>query len=809
MSGVKYDLRRCVRPTIAPLTAAIGLSLASVQLQAATITVNNLSDGSVAGQCTLRDAIAAANSDAVVAGCTAGSGADEIIFAPAIHGGTITLSAGVLVIGSNLAITGPGPEQLAIDGNGDRIMINSAGGLSIELSGITLQNGFTDTFPGGSAIYFFDTVVTLSDCVVSANLTQPEPTPSPIGGAIVSRGMGQQLHVSDCLFIDNAVTAADDGPPPALLSGGAIHTNGGSVEIHDSQFIGNQSGLAGGAVAIFQTTGVVGQISNSVFDNNLAPLAGAIGLFESAQVGFDNVRLQNNLADFGGGLAVTGDSEAEIVDSLISGNLATLAGGILVGLELGSMTAATGSATERGLSLDSLVGPGSVYIDNSVIRQNTAEFMGGGVLSKYASEFGAYHTRFERNTVLGIAGGKDDELRGMGGALTLIDSDASVYDSRFDRNEAPSGGAIQMGLPSKYDDDELILGRDRGLTLPPILALSRSELTNNTASTYGGAIAAFGENITSIKYSEFRNNQAMAGGAMMLYEADGIVKYSQFHDHIAEEFGGTFATTVDCGLALAHVTISNSQAQAGGAVANANCNLGLLYSTLSDNQAGQAGGAIFSLPKYDSGLGLYMRNSTVTNNQAPFAGGVLATSVELDFVTISHNQSTGIENGDPGLLSRGFLEGAENPGGLILFDNADIEITNSIIAANEGPEGPLDMTIIASESGTLGVIEPPPPTQTMNFSLVQVPGGEIPAGSNNLLNQDPLLGLLSNNGGATLTRAPAAESPVIDMADALITEPNYDQRGFPWPRVWGGRADMGALESSVDGIFHDRFEPTG
>jgi hypothetical protein len=809
MSGIKYDLGRCVRPTIAPLTAAIGLSLASAQLQAATITVNNLSDGSMAGQCTLRDAIAAANSDAVVAGCSAGSGADEIVFAPAIHGGTISLTGGPLVIGSNLTIAGPGREQLAIDGNGDRILINSAGGLAIGLSGITLQNGFTNAFPGGSAIYFFDAVTTLTDCVVSGNLTQPEPMSSLVGGAVVSRGMGQQLNISNCLFSNNAVTGPDDAPPPALLAGGAVHAHGGSIQIENSQFVDNQSGLTAGALAIFQTTGVVGQITDTLFENNLAGLGGAVGLFESAQADFDNVRLQNNLADFAGAMAVAGDSEAGIFNSVISGNLANAAGGLLVGLELGSSTASLGPTEARGLPVEALIGPGFVYMDDSLVRQNTAEFIGGGVLSKYASEFTAQQTRFERNTVPGMVSGEGSEPFGAGGALALIDAGASIDNSRFDRNEAPMGGAIQMGLPSKYDDDEIILARDRGLTLPPILALNRSQLTNNTASTYGGAIAAFGESITSIKYSEFRNNQAMAGGAMMLYEADGIVKYSQFHDHIAEEFGGTFATTTDCGLALAHVTISNSQAKAGGAVGNANCNLGLQYSTLSDNQASQAGGAIFSVPKYEAGLGLYMRNSTITNNHAPFAGGVLATSVELDFVTISHNQSTGIEDDEPGLLSRGSLEGAENAGGLILIDNADIEITNSIIAANQGPEEPLDLTVIASGPGTLGVIEPPPPTQTMNFSLVQAPGSEIPAGSDNLLNQDPLLGPLVNNGGTTLTRAPAAESPVIDMADPLITEPDYDQRGIPWPRVWGGRADMGALESSVDGIFHDRFEPAG
>ncbi|MDZ7791476.1 MAG: hypothetical protein U5L08_13465 [Xanthomonadales bacterium] len=34
----------------------------------------------------------------------------------------------------------------------------------------------------------------------------------------------------------------------------------------------------------------------------------------------------------------------------------------------------------------------------------------------------------------------------------------------------------------------------------------------------------------------------------------------------------------------------------------------------------------------------------------------------------------------------------------------------------------------------------------------------------------------------------------------------YDQRGEPFVRASGGRADMGAYELFIDGIFSDRFE---
>ena len=58
-----------------------------------TITVNNGSSGSVAAACTLQDAVAAANTNAAVNACAAGTaGADTIVFAPGISGGIATLT---------------------------------------------------------------------------------------------------------------------------------------------------------------------------------------------------------------------------------------------------------------------------------------------------------------------------------------------------------------------------------------------------------------------------------------------------------------------------------------------------------------------------------------------------------------------------------------------------------------------------------------------------------------------------------------------------------------------------------------------
>lgn len=76
------------------LALFILLALVPMRLQAATITVDSTSSGfSNDGNCTLHEAVQAANTNVAVDQCAAGSGPDRIEFAAATDGGTITLGA--------------------------------------------------------------------------------------------------------------------------------------------------------------------------------------------------------------------------------------------------------------------------------------------------------------------------------------------------------------------------------------------------------------------------------------------------------------------------------------------------------------------------------------------------------------------------------------------------------------------------------------------------------------------------------------------------------------------------------------------
>ncbi len=62
-----------------------------------------------------------------------------------------------------------------------------------------------------------------------------------------------------------------------------------------------------------------------------------------------------------------------------------------------------------------------------------------------------------------------------------------------------------------------------------------------------------------------------------------------------------------------------------------------------------------------------------------------------------------------------------------------------------------------------------------------------------ILDTDPLLGPLANNGGPTMTHALLPGSPAINVGDNTDA-PEWDQRGTGFPRIVNGTIDIGAFE---------------
>lgn len=278
-------------------------------------------------------------------------------------------------------------------------------------------------------------------------------------------------------------------------------------------------------------------------------------------------------------------------------------------------------------------------------------------------------------------------------------------------------------------------------------------------------------------------------------------------------------------LTLDHCLIADNSAAYGGGIANLKT-LVVLQSVISNNYALTAGGGLYTAPSAVS----VVTNSTFTENLSDVGGGLanvgtntfvsslLANnfasglngvgggvhsttgSVQLINTTVSGNAASSVSGLAPtgrggglhasgGRLELHFSTVATNAalvqgGGVAAVAPAEVHARNSVFADNSAPTG-LDY------NGTL---------YSGGYNLVQSSAGLTVTGTNtgNQLNVNAKLGPLLDNGGPTLTHAPAADSPVIDAGAA--PGPATDARGIkrpfdiPWSVSTSGSFDLGAFE---------------
>ncbi|HJX39707.1 MAG TPA: CSLREA domain-containing protein, partial [Anaerolineae bacterium] len=235
-----------LRFALAGLLALVFLCLAAFSGAArpaqasTTINVNTFTDElNTDGDCSLREAIRAANLDVGVDACPAGSGTDTVI----LPAGTCTLTlpgtgensalTGDLDITSHLTISGAGPSSTVVDADQIDRVFHITGALNVTLAIMTMRGGNPGTGSGGG-IYNNGGTLTLTDCVVTAS------TANVNGGGIYNSGGVVNLMRS--------TISANDGGSTRFSHGGGIYSSGGTVNITESTISGNTVEEAGGGI---------------------------------------------------------------------------------------------------------------------------------------------------------------------------------------------------------------------------------------------------------------------------------------------------------------------------------------------------------------------------------------------------------------------------------------------------------------------------------------------------------------------------------------------------------------------------------
>jgi len=215
----------------------------------ATIVVNSLADTSGGVDCTLRDAILAANWNTVYGGCSAGApGADTITFGVI---GTITLTGGLggPLANEPLEIIGP-TGGITIDGAGLYRAFSVGNQATLTISNLTIANAFSSSGGGAAAAWCSYCALNVDHVTFIGNRSNGG---IQAGGALFNR-VSATLTVTSSTFISNTAP-----------NGGAI-ANYGALYITNSTFISNTAN--NGAAITNQYTGTT-TIVNSTFANHL------------------------------------------------------------------------------------------------------------------------------------------------------------------------------------------------------------------------------------------------------------------------------------------------------------------------------------------------------------------------------------------------------------------------------------------------------------------------------------------------------------------------------------------------------------
>jgi hypothetical protein len=400
-----------------------------------------------------------------------------------------------------------------------------------------------------------------------------------------------------------------------------------------------------------------------------------------------------------------------------------------------------------------------------------------------------------------------------GGAIlgTDVTLRACTLTKNFSQN---AGGAIAASGAWVIDGCRIIANRATncggGIYLDSgSMQIDHSTFDGNAARggsfTRGGALSARNAATFAVMNSTFSNNSSDDGGAIYLERGFSSIADSIFSANFNPRFGlgGAISNDGIGTLTVARTLFTGNATRLdgiGGAVYNIGT-MTMTQSTLRGNSGGDNsdGGAILNDGDFT------LRDSTVSGNSignAPWsqAGGGIYNdgTFAITDCTIAGN-TTGTNNVGAGIYNvygRTTIDnstisgnsGADMGGGI--FNDADrdpnsmVSIANSIMAGNSAASGPDIFGSVTSHG----------------FNLI----GNTNDGSgfvgSDLINVDPQLGPLHNNGGPTETMATSPSSPALEHGDLGFNANGFeppmttDQRGSP--RIAGGRLDIGAYENS-------------
>lgn len=296
------------------IVGAVGILLCTSAF-AGTINVTTTDDElNTDGDCSLREALVAANTNADVDGCTTADFGDDTIVLPA---GTYSLmlegtgeddcATGDLDVLDAVTFEGAGALLTTIDASGlterDRVL-HRINDVSLTLRGLTISGG-EEAYGGGiQAANGLDSTFTMENCILRDNVGTTS------GGGVYTSG---KVVVRQCTFVDNVSS-----------SGGGMqidNTQGLNAAVSHTTFEHNTLDGAGSGGAINISSNAMANIANCTFVGNEGVTITVIG-----EASLANVTITQNSSTFlTAGVWVPEGGVLRLNNTLIAGNV--LSGG--------------------------------------------------------------------------------------------------------------------------------------------------------------------------------------------------------------------------------------------------------------------------------------------------------------------------------------------------------------------------------------------------------------------------------------------------------------------------------------------------
>lgn len=479
-----------MKRTIYGLGLGTALLFATSVAQAATINVTTeIDELNADGDCSLREAVQAANTNAAVDACEAGAaGADTIVLPDNTYALTLVAApedanaSGDLDITESIVFQGTSTAGTILDGNGTGRILHVVAAADVTASNLTLTNG-SDPAGGSALLTTFTGTVTLTDLLVDTNVVTAT-------GAVTVQSAGPSvLEIAGSTFSNNTAPAGATGTALTAIIGL------GSATIADSSFEDNAALAGSGGAFLLQGGGNVPfTLDNVIVRRNeiTTPGVGGGGLISSSgNITLTGITLEDNSAIQGAGLFLQSGGAAVI----------TIDGGTISGNENPHPAPGTGGGLQitsngaflRNLTIDNnfngigggVFATGNLSIENSTLSNNTAGVLiapppptqGGGLFA--TGILTLENVTFSGNEATGTSS--------QGGAMMLAAGPGSTATNvTIVDNSAPAGSALASGGGSMVFKNSIIT--DSCFAPPGALSSAGHNIDRHNTCGFGGGV---------------------------------------------------------------------------------------------------------------------------------------------------------------------------------------------------------------------------------------------------------------------------------------------------------------------------------